>query len=78
MSVVKTSKLIHPDAASGGILLTPTGGVSFDGEDASEFATQAYVDSEVAGAVSGLASETFVNEKIEEASPIGLILALGG
>ena len=76
MSVVKTSKLMHPDAESGGLELQPDGSVTFDGEDG--IATESYVDAEIAGATTGLASETFVEQKIEEASPIGLILALGG
>jgi len=76
MSIIKTSKIMHPDAASGGLELSPDGSVGFDGEDA--IATEAYVDSEVAGATTGLASENYVNQKIQEADPLGLILALGG
>jgi hypothetical protein len=76
MSVIKTSKIMHPDAESGGLELSPDGSIAFDGEDS--IATESYVDAEVAGAVDGLASETFVNEKIAEADPLGLILALGG
>lgn len=76
MSVVKTSKIMHPDAESGGLELHSDGSIFFDGEDA--IATESYVGSEIAGATTGLASETFVNEKIAEADPLGLILALGG
>jgi hypothetical protein len=93
MSVVKTSKIMHPDAESGGLELSPDGSISFDGEDAlatesyvdtqvsaatTGLATESYVSSEIAGATTGLATETFVNEKIAEADPLGLILALGG
>lgn len=67
MSVIKTSKIVHPDAPEGGVILRPDGTVALlggDGEGFSEYATEDYVDSEVSTVASALSSfENDVNSR---------------